>query len=76
VHGLVALPGTLALAVGEVLEDGRDGRAVGAGGQPQPRREAAAVREADPAVLDLPDVSGKRLDDLQGGGPPEKVEPW
>jgi hypothetical protein len=67
VHRLVALARPLALAVGQVLEDRRDGPPLGAGGEPEPRGEPAAVRERDPAVLDLAKLARQRLDRAHEG---------
>jgi hypothetical protein len=66
VHGLVAGARSLALAVGDVLEHRghRFGERVRR--QPDPRREPTAVPRRDPAVLDLADLPGKGVDDLQG----------
>ena len=66
--------GAVALAVGQVLQDRRDRALLRICRQPDPRRQTAAVRERDPAVLDLPNGAREVIDDAQtrhserGGG--------
>ena len=62
----VALGRAVALAVGQVLEQGRDGGALGVLRQPQARGEAGAVGERDPRVLDLADGAGEGGDQAAG----------
>ena len=55
----VPLRRPVALAVGQILEQGGDGGALRVLRQPQPRGEAGAVGERDPGVLDLADAAGE-----------------
>ena len=50
----VARRGAVDLAVGQVLDDRRHGIRLGVLGQPDARRQARAVGEVEPGVLDLP----------------------
>ena len=56
----------VALAVGQVLEDGRDGIALGVLGQPDARGQARAVGQRDPRVVDAPDGAGEVGADAHG----------
>ena len=56
VDRLVARAHEVALAIRDVLENRRYGLEFGARGQPDPRRDPAAVGHGDPDVLDLDDV--------------------
>ena len=56
----IALEGTVALAVGEVFQQGGHGIGLGIVRQPQPRGEAGAVAERDPDILDLAHTAGQK----------------
>ncbi len=57
---------SVALAVGDVLEQRRNRLGLGVLGKPDPRRQAASVRERDPLVLDHADRAGKARPDSLG----------
>ncbi len=63
VHRFVAPAGVVALPVGDVLDDRRHRRGLGILRPPDAGGQAAAVRQGDPGVLDLRDLSRERLDD-------------
>jgi hypothetical protein len=59
VHGIVAQPHGIALAIGQIFQQRRHGIACGILGQPQARRQPRAVGERNPFVLDDADGAGK-----------------
>ena len=66
---LVTVGRTVALAIGDVLQDAGHRLALGVHRQPDPRRQSAAVRHGNPGVLDLPDPPRKLPDLLQSLAP-------
>jgi hypothetical protein len=68
VHRLVAAAHVVALAVGDVFEDGRDRVVPGVLRQPDARRQAGAVGQRDPRVLDTPYPAREILDYLHTAG--------
>jgi hypothetical protein len=63
----IAPIGAVALAIGEVFEDGRDLVALGVLRQPDPGGELGAVGKRDPDVIDLADRPRKAGDDANDG---------
>ncbi len=66
-HGLVARRGAVALAIGDVFQDGRDGGLAGIFGQPGARGQAGTVREGNPGVLDLANLARQLIDHTRFG---------
>src|SRR3546814_13370339 len=66
-HALVARRGRVALAVGDVFQDGRDGVLLGILRQPDAGSQTASVRQSDEGILnfgDLPKRPGLQVHSL------------
>src|SRR3546814_9818087 len=55
-HALVARRGRVALAVGDVFQDGRDGVLLGILRQPDAGSQTASVRQSDEGILNFGDL--------------------
>src|SRR6185295_2397460 len=72
VPGLVAAGRAVALAIGEVLEDGGDRVVLGVLGEPDPRAQPDAVGQRDPDVVHHPHRARQVFHDLhRGSGTPD-----
>ena len=64
---MIALRRAVALAIGQIFQDRGNRLLLRIGRQPDARRQAAAVRERDKQILDLPHLARKLRDDIHGG---------